>query len=114
MKVPIDDVWMLPWTVLVERELAVTLPEVCCLARLVLDQVLEAGVGALVGGGLRVRDVAGDVLQREGLRLHAGHRGREGVEDTHSRFLLSVRAAAGTDAKHMAAFPKRPSQALCH
>src|SRR5262249_471129 len=45
----------------------------------------EARVGALERGGLRVGDVAGDVLQRVGLRLQAGDRGGERVENTHDK-----------------------------
>ena len=50
----------------------------------VRDEILEAGVDALVADGRGVRDVAGDVLQREGLRLQAAHRSIERVEDTHN------------------------------
>ena len=50
----------------------------------VRDEILEAGIDALVADGRGVRDVAGNVLQREGLRLQAAHRGIERVEDTHN------------------------------
>src|SRR5262249_15954988 len=35
------------------------------------------------GGGLRVGDIAGDVLQRIRLRTQPGHRGSKSIEDTH-------------------------------
>ena len=50
---------------------------------LVRDQVDEAGVDALERGGLRIGDVAGDVLERVGLRPHPRDRGGESTEDTH-------------------------------
>ena len=51
--------------------------------RVVRDQIDEAGVDALEGGGLRVGDVAGDVFERERLRAHTRHRGGECAENTH-------------------------------
>ncbi len=48
------------------------------------NEILEAGIDALVADGRGIRDVAGDVLQRVGLRLQAAHRGIERIEDTHN------------------------------
>jgi len=53
----------------------------------VWDQILEGGVDPLVAGSRGVRDIAGNVLQREGLRLDAAYRGVQRVEDTHNNCL---------------------------
>src|SRR4029077_12451121 len=47
------------------------------------DQILDIGLNALVGGCLRIRDVAGYVLHGEGLRLQATDRSCKSVEQTH-------------------------------
>jgi hypothetical protein len=47
------------------------------------DEILETGVDPFVGRRLRVRDVAGYVLHREGLRLQTTHCSRKSVEQTH-------------------------------
>src|SRR6202023_144898 len=47
------------------------------------DKRIEGGVRLLVANGLGVRDVAGNVLQRERLCLQTGHRGGQCIEDTH-------------------------------
>ena len=47
------------------------------------DQIGEARVGFLVARGLRVGDVAGNVLQRIGLRLQTGDGGSQRIENTH-------------------------------
>ena len=44
------------------------------------DQVLKTRVGLLEARGLRVRDIAGNVLQSERLRLQAPDGGRESIE----------------------------------
>ena len=75
----------MPWVVIVACAKAVTPPATCRLGVVaVRDQILEAGVDALVARGRGVRDVAGNVLQREGLRLQAANRSIECVEDTHN------------------------------
>ena len=74
-----------PWVVMVCCAKAVTPPATCLFGvGGVRDQILEGGVDALVAGGRGVRDVAGNVLQREGLRLQAADRGVQCVEDTHN------------------------------
>ena len=50
------------------------------------NEIEETGVDALERRGLRVRDVAGNVFQREGLRLQAANRRRKCAEDTHDIF----------------------------
>src|SRR5262249_7862119 len=59
------------------------------------NEVFEAGVDALERGRLRVRYVAGEVLERERLRTNAGHRVGEGAEDTNALFstIEAARAA---------------------
>src|SRR5438552_1263354 len=52
----------------------------------VRDQIEEAGVDPLEGGGLRVGDVAGNVFQRIGLRAQARNGRGESAEDTHDIF----------------------------
>ena len=51
--------------------------------RIVRDEIEEARVLSLESGGLRVRDVAGDVFERERLCTKSRHRGGESAEDTH-------------------------------
>jgi hypothetical protein len=60
------------------------------------DEVLERRGRALEPDGLRVGDVAGDVLQREGLRLQTRNRSGERVEDTHDE-AFSIRTRAVHD-----------------
>ena len=60
----------------------------------VRDQVEEARVDALEGGGLRVSDVAGDVLQGIGLRAQACDGGGESAENTHY-YRLQLRNPGG-------------------
>jgi hypothetical protein len=48
------------------------------------DEILETGADALLANGRGIRDIAGDVLQREGLSLQAANRGVKRVEDTHN------------------------------
>ena len=50
------------------------------------DEIDETGADRLVGDRLRVRDVAGDVLQGEGLALQPVHRGIHRAEKTHDVF----------------------------
>ena len=69
--------------VLVLRDCAVTLPASCCGGAGIGNQVEEAGVDPLERGGLRVRDVAGDVFQRIGVRPQARNGRGESAEDTH-------------------------------
>ena len=72
------------------------------------DKIDEAGAYALVSGGLRVGDVAGDVLERKGLRLQTRHRSIESIEDTHNIVSNSIRRPArGRNRRSL-------SQALCH
>jgi hypothetical protein len=52
--------------------------------RRIRNEVDETGAYALVTGGLRVRDVAGDILEREGLRLQTRNGSIESIKDTHS------------------------------
>jgi len=82
MKVPIEADWKSPCTCRprARRDGAGKLLG----RRIVRDQVLEAGIDALEGGRLRVRDVAGDVFQRERLRFQSGHRGGECAKYTHT------------------------------
>ncbi len=47
------------------------------------NEILEARVDALERSRLRVRDVAGDVLQRVGLRTQACDRRGESAKNTH-------------------------------
>ena len=54
------------------------------------DEVDEARVETLEAGRLRVGDVAGDVLKREGLRSHAGDGGGEGAENSHNSSPLAT------------------------
>ena len=56
----------------------------------VRDEIDEAGILALEAGRLRVGDVAGDVLEREGLRAHAGDGGGEGAENSHNSSPLAT------------------------
>ena len=74
---------MSPCTVLVARELAVTLPASCLGGCLIGDQIDEARIDALERRRLRVGDVARDVFERERLRPHASDRRSESPEDTH-------------------------------
>jgi hypothetical protein len=48
------------------------------------DDVGKTRIDALEAGRLRVRDVARDVFEREGLRLQAADRSRHCTEDTHN------------------------------
>ncbi len=74
-----------PWVVMVAWANAVTPPATCLLRRRgVRNEILEAGTDAFVADGRGVRDVARNVLQREGLRLQAAYRGVKRVEDTHN------------------------------
>ena len=77
---------MSPWTVLVMRALATTLPASCLDGVRVRNQVDEARVHPLERGGLRIGDVSGNVFEREGLRPHARDCGRKSTEDTHDIF----------------------------
>ena len=52
--------------------------------RRIRNEVDKTGAYALVTGGLRVRDVAGDVLEGEGLRLQTRNGSIESIKDTHS------------------------------
>ncbi len=110
MKVPIEDDWMSPCTLLVDCALAMTLPDELFRRHLVGDQILEAGVDALERGGLRIGDVAGNVFQRVGLRLDAADRSGQCTEDTHDVF------SNVTQPPHNA-WPQvrvSPQQAACH
>jgi hypothetical protein len=64
--------------------------------QVVAHQIVELGVDALEPGRLRVRDVAGDVLQRVGLRAQPGDGGRKSVEDTHENSPLGSERPVGT------------------
>jgi hypothetical protein len=57
------------------------------------NEIEEAGVDPLEGGGLRVRDVAGNVFQGVGIRPQARDGRGECAEDTHDIFSNSFRAA---------------------
>ena len=78
----VDD-WIEPWTVLVAHRFRQHAAGGLLAGRRQRHQGVEARVGLLEAGGLRVRDVAGDVLQRERLRLQAPDSGRERIEKTH-------------------------------
>src|SRR6185437_11720134 len=67
------------------------------------DQIAKGGGDALVASGLGVRDVAGDVLQRKGLRLQTTDRRIQCVENTHDIVSNSIRAASRRSAKTTAA-----------
>jgi hypothetical protein len=54
------------------------------------DQILKGRVGFLVAGGLRIRDVAGNILQRERLCLQTSHRAGQCIEDTHDLISNSI------------------------
>ena len=74
------------------------------LLRRVRDQVEEVGVDALEAGGLRVGDVARDVLKREGLGTQPGNCGGKSAIDAHVRLrnpVLGVptRRFAGNECK---------------
>ena len=73
-----------PCTVLVPRDCASTAPADLPLERRVGDQIEEVGLDALVAGGLAVRDVARDVLEREGLGAKPGHRSGKRPIDAHA------------------------------
>ena len=86
MAISVVDVvlWIVPWTLFVAREFAITPPAIWRVGtRVSRDQILEIGLNALVGGCLRIRDVAGYVLHGEGLRLQATDRSCKSVEQTH-------------------------------
>src|SRR6185369_14430503 len=69
------------------------------------NEILEAAADPLVTGRRSVRDVAGNVLQGERLRLQAAHRGVERVEDTHN-ILSKSGSTAGPGLQPMAAIGK--------
>ena len=85
---------MSPCTVLVELELGDHVAGQLLAGNRVRDQILETGVDAFERRGLRIGDVAGDVLQRKRLRPHSRHRRGESTENTHDLFSTMVRADA--------------------
>ena len=52
--------------------------------RRIRNKIDEIAAYAFVTGGLRIRDIAGNVLEREGLRLQTRHGSIESIEDTHN------------------------------
>ncbi len=85
--------------------------------RCVGNEILEAGADALVAGGRGVRDVARDVLEREGLRLQAADGSVQCVKDTHdivSKFdpggqpIRKTRAAIAGEIRKGYAKPENP------
>src|ERR1043166_9747246 len=88
------------------------LPGKLLAGQVVAHEVGELGIDALERRGLRVGDVAGNVLQRIRLRAQTGDRGRKSVENTHDSF--STRDPSGRRAERAQAAISRPSsQALC-
>src|SRR3954452_19566128 len=59
------------------------------------NHVHEACIHSLERRGLRIVNVSGNVLEREGLRTHARHRGVKSAEDTHGFVSNCVRGPCG-------------------
>src|SRR6202012_335500 len=87
----------------------------CLLAQRGLrDQRIEGGVGLLVADGLGVRDVAGNVLQRERLCLQTRHRGGQCIEDTHDITSPTRSSTSRTGAATDGPTPCTSQQSPCH
>jgi len=80
--------------------------------RRIRNQIDEGGAYAFVTRGLGIRDVAGDILEREGLRLQTRHGSIESIEDTHN--IVSKFDPCGQPiCKNHGRIRRRLSQALC-